>query len=573
MTNRILLLVLLMVGRVGFSQVILTEVMFNPSGPESSDEFVEIYNAGTQAVDLTGWQIGDSTGFDVIVEVAGNGLLLQPGQYGLILDPDYFDDGSTTYDSLIPPQALVMTINGSTLGSAGLSNSTPETILLIDANLDTLQRYRYSIDNPPGHSDEKIELTPNNSPSNWANSVAEHGTPGFQNSVSPMPVDGAITHFHFTSNVFIVGNSIPFEFTVNNVGINPITELTWLTFLDEDENGLPDPSEILETFTDSLHLSPGDSLIVEGEYSGISYGEHHFGVSLRIPEDERAENDVAIAVRFMEDPQVVQVVINEIMFEPRSGQEEWVELYHKGSQAIDLRYLFFTDTRDTVRVGTGNEDQLQPGDYLILCGDSALLEQYPISPEKVRVNPGFPTLNNDGDQLKLIGPTGFTYDQVPYRQDWYGREVDPGTSLEKLHPSLNGQMGANWAASVSPEGATPGRQNSVFVNMLPTNNELEIQPNPFSPDNDGFDDVTVIRFTLEVETALVNVRIYDLRGRLIRYLAESLPVAHQGQLIWDGKDDAGRIAPIGPYICLFEALNPEKRTLKTLKKTIILMKR
>jgi hypothetical protein len=70
----------------------------------------------------------------------------------------------------------------------------------------------------------------------------------------------------------------------------------------------------------------------------------------------------------------------------------------------------------------------------------------------------------------------------------------------------------------------------------------------------------------------MNIRLFDVRGRLIRFLANGEPVASQGQFIWDGKDEEGRYARIGVYICFIEALNPEKHLVSQLKETIIVMK-
>ena len=38
--------------------IVLTEVMFDPSGSEHYDEFVELYNTGPDTVDLEGWTVG-----------------------------------------------------------------------------------------------------------------------------------------------------------------------------------------------------------------------------------------------------------------------------------------------------------------------------------------------------------------------------------------------------------------------------------------------------------------------------------------------------------------------------------
>ncbi|MCK5732930.1 MAG: lamin tail domain-containing protein, partial [Candidatus Latescibacteria bacterium] len=52
--------------------VVLSEVMFDPSGSEYYDEDVELFNTSeTESVDLTGWAIGDDADSDKIVEADG----------------------------------------------------------------------------------------------------------------------------------------------------------------------------------------------------------------------------------------------------------------------------------------------------------------------------------------------------------------------------------------------------------------------------------------------------------------------------------------------------------------------
>ena len=70
-------------------QVALSEVMFDPSGSEFADEFIEVHNLSDRAVDLAGWRVGDEAETDEIVP-RGGGLLLPGGAFGLILDADYF---------------------------------------------------------------------------------------------------------------------------------------------------------------------------------------------------------------------------------------------------------------------------------------------------------------------------------------------------------------------------------------------------------------------------------------------------------------------------------------------------
>lgn len=554
------------------AQVILTEVMYDPSGPDKSDEYVEIYNLGTSPVDLSGWQVGDGASFDTFVEIGAAGLLLQPQQYGLILDPDYFSDSSSTYNGLIPPDALILTIDGATFGSGGLSNNTAETVVLANAAQDTIQRYTYSIGNTSGYSDEKIELTEDNSAQNWGESLRFNGTPGSKNSLTRANIDLGIMKFTLLSNIFITGADIPFELTVKNLGRQSIGSFQWLTFYDWNRNDLPEADEILEIFQNNTALAMDDSTVLSGEFKNIPFGDVVFAAAVLLDEDEDSTNNVAAQPVYVDNPTGENIVINEIMAEPQPGLEEWVELYNTGNQALNLRNIYFADARDTIQICS--EDRfLEPGAFMILGGDSAVAFQYSLPFDQLVVNKKFPTMNNDFDDLRLLGPSLLTYDRVNYTADWYGREIEPGTSLEKINPLFSGQSAQNWAASVSPSGSTPGRENSVFIDVLPPKNTLEITPNPFSPDGDGFEDFTVIQFDLTVETAFISIRIFDTRGRLIRYLANGEPVASQGQFVWDGKDDDGRIGRIGAYICLVQAFNAERQVQTELKTAIILVKK
>ena len=566
---RIVFIIIIILSQISGAQVILTEVMFDADTLESYNEFVEIYNLNSLAVDLSGWQVGDSTEQDLLTD-AGYGLLLEPQQYGIILDRGYFEN-STSYDSLIPPDALIITIDDGSFGSFGLSNSKAEFILLINSSEDTVQTYQYSIDNIPGHSDEKIILSEDNSVQNWGNSTTLNGTPGSKNSIAPKDVDLLISQFSFLETTFIVGETIRFEALIKNNGQQTVNGFQLQKFYDLDVNERPDSVEIIETVDYPNSINHSDSLILEGQFDDVPAGQVSFGIAIVVPNDEDITNNVKTKTVFVTDPVNLRIIINEIMAAPNSNEAEWIEVFNPGASNINMASIYFADSRDTVKLS--KEDLiLRPGEYLVAGGDSAISNQYNISYENLTIVSGFPTLNNSFDDLKLLNNFNFVYDRVSYTDEWYGREVDQGISLERINPELNGQISVNWAASVDFSGSTPGRINSVFATILPTESQLQINPNPFSPDGDGFEDVTIIQINIPVETAFINIRIYDTRGRLIRFLADSIPSAHQAQFVWDGKDDNFRVARIGAYICLVEALNSNKNVIKQLKSTIILVK-
>ncbi len=82
---------------------------------------------------------------------------------------------------------------------------------------------------------------------------------------------------------------------------------------------------------------------------------------------------------------------------------------------------------------------------------------------------------------------------------------------------------------------------------------ISISPNPFSPDGDGYEDFCIIRYNLSMMTSTINIRIYDIKGRLIRTLSNGELVGTQGDIIWNGLDDNKRRARIGVYVVYLEA--------------------
>ncbi|MFO7891596.1 MAG: lamin tail domain-containing protein [bacterium] len=181
-SNFLLLLLIIAFSGATKSQVVLNEIMFDPLFSEHSDEFIEILNiSDSQSFDLAGWEVHDQDGYDIIID-SGMGTNLKPGQYGLILDPDYFTD-SQSYDALIPDSTLIVTIDGSTFGSRGLSNSQNETVTLIDRKGKHITSHTYTTNKESGFSEERINPQRPDLPENWEQSCRVHGTPGYQNSV------------------------------------------------------------------------------------------------------------------------------------------------------------------------------------------------------------------------------------------------------------------------------------------------------------------------------------------------------------------------------------------------------
>ncbi len=77
---------------------------------------------------------------------------------------------------------------------------------------------------------------------------------------------------------------------------------------------------------------------------------------------------------------------------------------------------------------------------------------------------------------------------------------------------------------------------------LPGAGSLQVKscaPNPFNP-------VTTLRFET-VRSGRVVVSVYDLAGHRVRNLLDEVMPAGPNQVVWNGRDDAGRSAAAGVY--------------------------
>lgn len=85
--------------------------------------------------------------------------------------------------------------------------------------------------------------------------------------------------------------------------------------------------------------------------------------------------------------------------------------------------------------------------------------------------------------------------------------------------------------------------------------DIEIQPGVITPNGDGVHEQAVISFTILKLNAdrTVRVKIYDLSGRLVQNLTDSIPpresVNGRYEIPWNGEDSGGQKVSPGAYVC------------------------
>ena len=474
------LFLLLTSAQTSLSQITFSEVMFDPAGPESTDEFVELVNLSpTDSVDLAGWWLSDGRGVASLRD-AGDGLLLAPEQHALILDPSYRDK-SHTYDDLIPDEALVITIDNATFGSGGLSNSVARRLALGDAAGDTVTAYTYSLGNAPGHSDEKIDPAGANSAGNWADSRVFNGTPGAANSVTPLEFDLALgpSAVGWRPLRPRAGQTVEIIVEVANLGLRPATLYRVTVYEDSNRDSVASETEAVLR-AESGPLAAGERQQVQMRWPEVAAGHHPLFVEVASAGDLRPENNglwAELVVGF----RAQALVVNEFMYRPLAGEPEWIELFNPGPEPVSLRDWKLSDANvDRLVLLTEDDVVIAPRGYLVVAAGVPLGAAFPDRGDSVVVPSGrFPILNNNEDEILVFGPLGFTIDSVAYGAAW-GSES--GRSLEKVWFERSGSDSANWKPSIDSRGATPGQANSVSPRNFDVSvSAAEILPLPENP--------------------------------------------------------------------------------------------
>ena len=541
--------------------IVVNEIQYAPS--PASSEYIEVYNRSGKTIDLGALLYADANrDFNTVAPPL---TPLRPGEYAVLVDDAMaFSDAYPSVDFFAPD------------GWEALNNGGDTVILRHGPSATDIDAVPYlpSWGGQDGRSLERIDPRgPSDRPSNFAASTAPSGaTPGAQNSryapdtTPPEPV--------FAEQVDSMAAAVVFSEPVSAETVRPGA----FQF-----NGTTVTQAALQA--DSIAR-----LILSDVPTART-------VSVSNVRDLVGNRLGEASVPFAQRPRSEQIVINEILYDPRAddfddrpNQVEYVELRNVADVPLTMAGLTLTDrpteqgTADTLRVG--QRQSIAPGGFAVVTAapDGALQPQNsqlaaafpdaPLRPDSVTYLPVDAQtlgLRNDGDRVRVHRRDERVVAEVEYSPDWHAESLaDPtGTALERVSPTASARAADNWTSSTAPDGGTPGAPNDVSLpppDDAPEAPGLRIRPSPFSISRDG---ATRIQYTLENRPSLVRVRIYDARGRRVRSLEEARLAGRSGELVWNGRNDAGERVRIGPYVVLFEAVRPEGGTTTQLKETVV----
>lgn len=260
-------------------------------------------------------------------------------------------------------------------------------------------------------------------------------------------------------------------------------------------------------------------------------------------------------------PSAFDLVINELLFDPKDDGVEWIEIYNRSSGFIDLKNVMIcsedaSGTLSDCRIISPAGRQIQPGEYLVISEDrSAVKGQYLCeNPKWFEDIVSLFTLNNDSDVIVLTDTAGQVIDKVNYHSDFHHDLLSStkGVSLERISAAGGSSDKTNWhSASEASGGATPTFKNSQGIQDT-GGEEVYLNPKVFSPDGDLRDDELIIHYAFDEPGYIGNMSIYDQGGHLHRLLVNNVLLGTSGSFSWNGRDESGSLLPTDMYIVLFE---------------------
>lgn len=257
-------------------------------------------------------------------------------------------------------------------------------------------------------------------------------------------------------------------------------------------------------------------------------------------------------------PLANDLIINEVLSNPIGDTDgDFVEIYNVSDKIIDL---------GNVMMGTGNGDlpdnalpviadgfQLFPHQYAAICKNRALtMSQYATpNPAALLENVKLPALPNDAGCIHLLTQDFSTIDRFAYDISMHCSSLNStdGVSLERIHPVGTTQDAENWTSAAESYGwATPGYRNSQFSEIAVEENAIQIVPDLFSPDGDGYNDFAEVVCNLQESEYRISVEIYNSNGLKVKQLANNEVAAYEVRYRWDGQTEDHRPALNGLYV-------------------------
>lgn len=326
------------------------------------------------------------------------------------------------------------------------------------------------------------------------------------------------------------------------------------------DNGLGSPESVLfsPTVPNEVILKYNSNRI----RSGLFYTLTVDGVKDKSNNKKKSVVSFVLTIK----PKKGDLVISEVLSDPFSGGDDFIELYNISDKFLKMDSLI-------IKNGQKNESRtiltdfiLLPDTYVAISRNTEFLK----STYKTPVNANFisatlPSFNVDAANFSVISTIDkqqITIDSFDYSESYHFQLIDEtkGVSLERINFSTQTNDKNNWhSAAAQVNHGTPGYKNSNFANPGSFPDEFGVIPDKktFTPDGDNLDDFILLNFKMDKPGYLATVRIFDAEGFPMLDLANNFLLGTEGSIKWDGIDAEGNTMGMGIYIIMTRLFHPD----------------
>lgn len=548
------------------NSVLMSEIMADPTPvvglPDA--EWIELKNTTSANINLQGWRIAKAS--------AQSGPM-----------PNYLLKPDSTVIVTSSGNVAALSVYGSTISVTSFPALTNGgDLLILKSSLGNVVHavnysdnwYQNDLKRQGGWTLEMIDTkNPCSGSGNWRACIdAKGGTPAKPNSIA-------------ATNPDVLSPKLMRAYALDSITI----VLTFNESLDSTKASIPTNYSISDGIGSPASAMPISPMFekVQIKLSNVNKIQRNKIYSVQVAGiTDCSGNTIATAntakLGLYEHLDSLDIVVNEVLFNPKPNGSDFVELYNRSNKIIDLKNAYIANRTTSGAFGSITQLSTEgylffPGEYIVLTADIAGVKANYIAqnPEAFIELASLPSLNDDNGNAIVLNEQGKIIDALAYDEKWHFALISnkEGVSLERIDAQGATQNAANWHSAASSVGyGTPTYKNSQMRSSIEPEGEVSISPAIFSPDNDGYEDFLTISYRFPQSGSVANITIFDASGRLVRYLQKSALNGTTGYYRWDGLGENMQKLPVGIYIVYTEVFNLNGKA-KKFKNTVVLARK
>ena len=542
--------------------IVIDEIMADPTPVVGlpTNEWIELKNTTTIDINLQNYKLGKATGESGSMP----SYLLPAGGYVIVCT-----GSAVTAMSAFGPTIAVTSFPSLNNDADKIYLRAPQGSIIHSVNYKDAW-YKNELKKDGGWSLEMIDTkNPCTGINNWKASVdARGGSPAVKNSVDAINTDATApkllrAYLSSTTQITLVFDE-PIDSSNAAIAANySMSDGIGIT------NALP-----LSISFDRVSLTISTALLPNKIYTITANNVKDCSGNV-------VTNNKTARVGIVASADSMDIVINEILFNPKQNGVDYVEFYNRSKKIINLKNANIANRNSLGAIASIYQFTIEdylffPGDYIVVTESAEITKRDFVvnEPNAILQLNSLPSFNDGDGDVILLNEQGKIIDEVAYNSKWHFALIsnEEAVSLERINADA-ASVQTNFHSAASSVGfGTPTYKNSQNRIDAEVQGDIKITPEIVSPDNDGQDDFATLQYNFPERGNVANVTIFDAAGIPVRYLERNALCGTKGNFRWDGLGEKQQKLPQGIYIIYVDIFNLNGKT-KKFKSVIVLARR